>query len=55
MIALLILTTYFPRLERGARFSPTLGPHVFQTTTFKVLKVLSDLAVVAMRIITPAF
>ena len=39
MIALLILTTYFPRLERGARPSPTLGPHVFQTTAFSVLKV----------------
>ena len=39
MIALLILTTYFPRLERSARPSPTLGPHVFQTTAFSVLKV----------------
>ena len=38
MIALLILTTYFPRLERGALPSPTLGPHVFQTTAFSVLK-----------------
>ena len=39
MIALLILTTYFPRLERGARPSPSLGPHVSQTTAFSVLKV----------------
>ena len=43
MIALLILTTYFPRLERGARPSPTLGPHVFQTTASSVLKVPNDL------------
>ena len=39
MIALLILTTYFPLLERGARPSPTLGSHVFQTTALSVLKV----------------
>ena len=39
MIALLILTTYFQRLERGARPSPTLGPRVFQTTALSVLKV----------------
>lgn len=39
MIALLILTTYFPRLEGGARPSPTLGPRVFQTTALSVLKV----------------
>ena len=35
----MILTTYFPRLERGAHPSPTLGPHVFQTTAFSFLKV----------------
>ena len=39
MIAFLILTTYFPRLVRGARLSPTLGPSVFQTTALSVLKV----------------
>ena len=39
MIALLILTTYFPLLERSARPSPTLGPYVFQTTALSVLKV----------------
>ena len=39
MIAFLILTTYFPRLVRGARPSPTLGRRVFQTTALSVLKV----------------
>ena len=38
MIALLILTTYFPLLERGARLNPALSPHVFQTTALSVLK-----------------
>ena len=42
MIALLILTTYFPRLVRGARPSPTLGRRVFQTTALSVLKVPND-------------
>ena len=41
MIAFLILTTYFPRLVRGARPGPTLGPRVFQTTALSVLKVPS--------------
>ena len=39
MVAFLILTTYFPRLVRGARPSPTLGRRVFQTTALSVLKV----------------
>ena len=42
MIALLILTTYFRRLVRGARPSPTLGRRVFQTTALSVLKVPND-------------
>ena len=42
MIALLILTTNFPRLVRGARPSPTLCRRVFQTTALSVLIVPND-------------
>ena len=31
------LNSYFPRFERGARPTPTLGRHVFQTTASLVL------------------
>ena len=53
MIAFLILTTYFPRLVRGARPSPTLGRRVFQTTALSVLKVPKYLYYNSFVILSP--